>query len=50
MDEQKLERIVELKKQRDDAITELTALLGGGEVKVKRKWTKREPPTDPPPG
>lgn len=41
MDEQKLNRIVELKTERDKIDEELTALLGG--QTVKRKWTRRQP-------
>lgn len=47
MDEAKLDRIVQLKKQRDEVTAELTALLGGGAVKTKRKWTRKETPTVP---
>jgi DNA transposition AAA+ family ATPase len=48
MDEQKLERIVELKKLRDEATEELATLLGGGEVKQKRKWTRKQQPEEIP--
>jgi len=39
VDEDKLKRLLELKKLRDDAEKEINDILGG--EKPKRKWTRR---------
>lgn len=42
MDQTKLDRIAALIEQKRSVDSELAALIGGGEMKEKRKWTRKK--------